>query len=169
MTFAVIGLSMFAGSAVAQEMPKPGAEHEKLKAFEGNWEAVIKFAGQEMKGECAWKMEMNGMHLTSNFTGDFGGMKFEGKGTTSYCPIRKKYISTWMDNMTPTPMVMDGKFEDDKTFTESGEGPNQQQKIVKQKSKTVWKDKDTMTMTMWEVGEDGKETETMTITYTRKK
>ena len=40
-----------------------------------------------------------GFWLLLDYKGDFGGMKFEGKGATGYDPNKKKYVSTWVDSM----------------------------------------------------------------------
>lgn len=158
------------GSVSAQEMPKPGPEHEKLKAMVGDWDATVKMAGFESKATSSFKMTLGGFHLVQEFAGDFGGMKFEGRGTAGYCPLKKKYISTWTDSMSPSPMVMIGAYDaDGKTFIEDGEGPGMDGKLTKVRSKTVMPDKDTILFTMFTVDDAGKETESMSITYKRKK
>lgn len=161
-------LTMLAARGYGQEGPKPGPEHEKLKAMVGEWDATVKMEGGESKGTARMRLALNGMHLTQTFKADFGGMKFEGRGTTSYCPIKKKYVGTWIDNMTPSPMVMMGSYTDDKTFVEEGEGPSQEGKIVKIRTKSTMPDKDTMIFTMYQIGDDGKEKQTLQITYKRK-
>ena len=41
----------YTAAAFAQEPPKPGPEHQKLKELEGTWDSVMEMAGQESKGE----------------------------------------------------------------------------------------------------------------------
>jgi hypothetical protein len=63
---------------------------------------------------------------------------------------------------------MSGNFDKEgKTLTEEGEGPNQEGKLAKFKNVYKKTDKDTFHFTMYEL-KDGKEVETMSITYKRK-
>ncbi|HZU38769.1 MAG TPA: DUF1579 domain-containing protein [Gemmataceae bacterium] len=155
--------------AKAQEMPKPGPEQEKLHQFVGDWDVTISMAGQEMKGTATYKMGLGNFFLFEEFQGDLGGMKFHGKGMTGYDPLRKTYIATWADSMSPSLMVMHGHFSNDgKTYTEEGEGPGMDGKLTKMKSVVQLKEKDHFVFTMYTVA-DGKDTEMMKLTYTRKK
>ena len=147
--------------------PKPGPEHDKLKAFVGDWDAVVTFGGMEMKGSATYKLGLGGFWLTEEFKGE-GGM-FEGRGTTGYDPIKKKYVSTWIDSESPSMMVMEGDFDKDgKTYTEIGEGPGMDGKPQKMKSVVEFKDKDNVVFTMYTTG-GGKDQEILKVTYKRKK
>ncbi len=163
---------ILASSAFARadepQMPKPGPEHEKLKAFEGDWDAVVKFGNMEMKGTATYKLGYGGFWLTQHFKSD-GPEKFEGRGTTGYDPNKKKYVSTWIDSESPSMMISEGEFDKDgKTYTEVGDGVGADGKPQKFKSAVELKDKDEMLMTMYAL-KDGKEQQIMTITYKRKK
>jgi len=156
-------------SSAQPPMPKPGPEHAALKQFVGEWDATVSFMGAESKGTAVYKMDLGGFWLTQQFKGEFGGEKFEGRGATGYDPIKKKYVSTWMDSMSPTLMVMEGKFDTAKnTFTETGEGPGPDGKMMKMKNVSEIKDKDTILFTMYSVA-DGKDQQMFKITYKRKK
>ena len=76
----------------AQEPAKPGPEHEKLKAMVGDWDATVKMGGAESKAKAKYKLDFGDMYLVEQFDGDFGGMKFKGRGQMGYCPIKKKYF-----------------------------------------------------------------------------
>jgi len=155
--------------ARAQEPPKPGPEHEKFKEMVGEWDCTVKMGNMETKAKAVYKIDFGGFYLIEQFEGDFGGMKFKGRGQTGYCPIRKKYFTSWIDSMSPSPLVLTGSFDKDgKTLTEEGEGPNQEGKMTKYKNIGTMTDKDTMEFKMYEV-KDGKETEMMSIVYKRKK
>jgi hypothetical protein len=153
------------------EMPKPGPEHAKLKQLEGTWEATMDFRGQKSSGTMTYKMEMGGFYLVSHFTGEFGGMKFEGRGMDTYDPNKKKYVGVWADNMAPAIMMMEGNFDSSgKKLTMIGEGPSQDgSKQVKYKMVSERKDNDTLVSTMYGPGPDGKEGPMFSITYKRKK
>src|SRR5262245_38836920 len=101
----VLALVACAAFARAQEAPKPGPEHEKMKFLVCDWDATIKMQGTESKGTVTYKLELGGFHLSELFKGDFGGMKFEGHGISGYCPIKKKHFTIWTDSMSPSPML----------------------------------------------------------------
>jgi hypothetical protein len=154
----------------AQELPKPGPEHEMLKQMEGTWDATIKMMGQESKGTMKYKMGLGGLWLMSHFEGDFGGMKFEGQGMDTYNPAKKKYIGIWADSFETEPMISEGDFnKETKTLTMNGVGPGPDGKPAKYKSTVKMIDADTMEFTMAGPGPDGKEGVMMTISYKRKK
>jgi hypothetical protein len=46
---------------LAQEMPKPGPEHEILKKKEGTWLTTMKAGDMESKGTVTFKMELSGL------------------------------------------------------------------------------------------------------------
>ena len=166
---AVLFLGASAALVRAQEPQKPGPEHEKFKSLVGEWDATVKFAGGETKAKAVYKLEFGGFHLVQEFEGEFGGMKFKGRGQDGYCPIKKKYYSIWIDSMSPSPVVMSGNFDAaGKTLTEEGEGPGHDGKMTKLKSVTTITDEDTINFAMYEV-KDGKDNEMMTIVYKRKK
>ncbi len=149
--------------------PKPGPEQEALKKLVGDWDASVNFMGQEEKATASFKMELGGFWLVQHFKGDFGGQKFEGRGTTGYDPIKKKYVSTWIDSMSPVMMVSEGSYDKDgKTYTEIGEGVGPDGKPGQIKSVSEFQDADTLVLTMYAV-RDGKDEQMMKITYKRKK
>ena len=165
---AVTSMLATAGVSRAQQPPKPGPEHEQLKQLEGIWEANANIGGQESKGTMTYKMDLGGMWLIGNFEGEFGGQKFAGRGMDSYDPMSKKYVSVWIDSMSARPMISEGTFDPEKkTMTMTGEGPGQDGKTAKYKSVLEFKDKDSMTNTMYTIA-DGKEQQMMTINYKRK-
>jgi hypothetical protein len=153
----------------AQEIPvpKPGPEHEQLKKLEGTWDATMKFMGQESKGTMTYKMELGGLWLTSSYDGDFGGMKFSGKGLDTYDAGKKKFLSVWVDSMMTQPLFMEGTFDKDKKeMTMAGDGPGPDGKPVKMKTVTHFQDENNIhfEMFMGDTKEPG-----FTITYKRKK
>lgn len=166
--FAFCVAALWASPVLAQEMPKPGPEHEQLKKMVGNWDATMKFGGMESKCSAVYSMDLGGMWLSSKFEGDMGGgMKFLGHGMDSYDAVKKKYIGVWFDSMSALPMVMEGNYDEKtKTMTMVGDARNAQGKMTKHKVVTVRKDDDTFDFGMYEG--DAKEP-MFTITYKRKK
>src|SRR5439155_18730659 len=88
--------------------PKPGPEHEHLKKMEGTWDAVIRAGEGESKGTMVYKMELGGFWLVSDFKAEFGGQPFRGRGVDGYDPVKKKYVSSWVDSMSPMLLVFEG-------------------------------------------------------------
>lgn len=163
--------TMFLGSGVfAQqpEMPKPSPEHAYLKKMVGDWDCTMKMMGMEMK--CSHSYEMLGdFWVTGKFKGDFGGMKMEGRDTAGYDPIKKQFVSSWIDSMSPHAMTMTGTYDErTKTMTSVGTGIGDDGKPAKFKDVNTWKNDDEMSFTMSEE-KDGKWEVKFTIDYKRVK
>src|SRR5215472_3416744 len=82
--------------------PKAGPEHDILKEEVGDWDATVEMltppgippsTGEE---KCTL---MGGLWVITDFRGDFAGHPFYGHGTIGWNPIKKKYVSTWVDSM----------------------------------------------------------------------
>lgn len=154
---------------LAQEPPQPGPEHKKLKELEGTWDCVMRMGPEESKAVATYKMDLGGLWLISDFQGEFGGMKFSGKGLDGYDPARKKYVGVWVDSMITSPLVTEGTYDKDgKVLTMTGEGPGPDGKPMKMRMTTEHKDKDTMLFTMYGPGPDDKEAAMFSITYKRR-
>ncbi|MDB5349684.1 MAG: hypothetical protein JWN86_931 [Planctomycetota bacterium] len=178
---AVLGCASMAG---AQEggppIPKPTAEHKILSADEGTWDATVKafMAGPDAEPTVSKGVEVNtmmpgGLWLISKFEGEFFGMKFEGRGQFGYDPLKKAYVGTWLDSMTPTLSVLEGTYDaKTKTMTFVGDGvdPNTKSKYT-QKMVTATKDDGTRVFTLIMKSDEtgGKEAKFMEITYTKRK
>ncbi len=113
-------------------------------------------------------MIMGGRYQKSVTTGTMMGMPFEGQGVIGYDNALKKFQSTWIDNFGTGTMIMEGIFFD-------------KVKIIEFKGKVVDPvsgkeldaretmrliSKDEMQMEMF-VMQDGKESKTMEIVFTR--
>jgi hypothetical protein len=158
---------MLSPASRAQEMPKPGPEHEMLKKMAGDWTLTMTAGGMDSKGTVTWKMELGGMWLTGNLECELFGTKFTGKSIDGYDPVKKKYVGVWVDSMSASPMMMEGIFDKDKkTMTMTGDGPGMDGKPTKYRSVSVMTDDDTINFSMF-VG-DSKEA-AFTIAYKRKK
>jgi len=174
---AVIAIAILsAGSVWAQEPPKPGPEHEKLKQMAGDFDAKAKLyipgtPAQESKGDYKAKMDLGGLFLVSEYKGEMFGQVFQGRGLTGYDTFKKKYTGVWVDTMSPAIYTLEGAFDKSgKVYTETMEGPDPMTgKTMKMRMTTEIKDKDHMAIKMYGPGEDGKEFMMMEIAYTRKK
>lgn len=165
------GVCLLAAAVSAQEMPKPGPEHEKLKEMVGTWDAVCKdMQGKAFKGVSVAKVDLGGFWVTSEFTAEIDGHRFTGRALDGYDPTKKKYVSVWVDSMSPGVMVLEGGFDTDgKVLTMTGEGPSPEGKPVRYTMVSKFKDKDTFEWSMSIPGPEGKDVVLMSAVYTRRK
>jgi hypothetical protein len=164
---ALVVAAVLAGSALAQDVPKPGPEHKMLAKMEGTWETTLKFGDKEYKGTATFEMQLGGLWLAGSREMDVDKQKFHGKSMDSYDAKKKKYVSVWFDSMSTYPMTMEGTYDEKKkTLTMTGDGVDHEGKAAKWKSVSEKKDDDNLVMHMY-VG-DVKEP-SFTVTYKRKK
>lgn len=105
------------GTAKWMEYATPGEAHSMMAKSNGEWTADITSwmepGGAPMKstGNASNKMILGGRYQQSTHTGCFGGMPFEGVSTMGYDNMKKKYISTWVDNMGTGVITMEGTWD----------------------------------------------------------
>ena len=151
-------------------LPEPSAEHELLHKSIGTWDASIEMMGATSKGAMVVERGPGGFSVLTHFTGDFGGMPFEGRGIDAYDVHKKQYVSMWVDLWSASPMVSQGTWDSaTKTMTMRADGVDMNGAPQKQKLVTTWKSDDEMDFVMWVPGADGKESVAMTIRYQRRK
>ncbi|MFO0967341.1 MAG: DUF1579 domain-containing protein [Gemmataceae bacterium] len=158
-----------AGGRLSAQFPEPGPEHAMLKAQEGEWDAIAKSPAGDSKGKLSVKMALNGLWMLEHYEGEAGGVKFEGRGMTSYDPKTKKYVNVWVDSMVTRPMVTEGTFDKaKKTLTFKGEMPTPDGKMATATIAIQYKDANTKVLTL-SAGAEGKDMQMVQITYTRRK
>lgn len=167
-------------AGAGMQMPpefSPGPQHKMLDPFVGEWDATVKFwmepgaTPEESKGKSSSKWALDGRWVIEEFTGNFDGQPFKGISTTGYDPFKKKYISTWIDSMSTTMMVMEGTADPTgKTFgyTATAFDPFVGAETTTKTVITV-DSHDQHTMRMFMVMPDGNQFQTMEIVYTRAK
>lgn len=170
---------LLATAARAQEVQKPLPEHKILVAEEGVWDATIRtfYGGPDAEPTVSKGSEVNeilpgGLWLLSKFDGDFGGVKFLGRGQYGYDPAKKKYVGTWLDSTSTILSVLEGDYDAaTKTITLSGGGYDPGQKVkFTQKMVTQMKDDGTRVFTLYMKFEgQPAEAKFMEITYTKRK
>ncbi len=134
----------------------PTPDHERLARNVGTWDATVKSWMQGTgsdpsvsKGVEVAKMMPGGLWVLSEFHGKFGDAAFHGQGQTGYDPVKKKYIGTWVDSMSPAMMITEGDFDPQtKTFTMYSKGVDPAGKPYDAKMVDVHKDKDTRVFSM---------------------
>jgi Protein of unknown function (DUF1579) len=114
-------------SAIAQEPLRPTAEHEILASDEGTWDATITSYLPHGKPAVYKGTEVNtvlagGLWVASKFEADIGGRRFEGRGHFGYDPLKKQYVGTWIDSLSPILSLLEGRYDaKTKTMTYEGE------------------------------------------------
>jgi hypothetical protein len=167
-------------AAAAQDMPplpKPGPEHQIFTMDEGTWDAVVEMTppggapAMTSKGVQTDTVGCSGLCLISDFKGELmPGMMFHGHGLTAYDGSKKKYVGTWTDSMSNGLAMSESTYDPaTKVMTGWMEGPDMTGAVQKTKSTSTFADADHKSMTMFMVGPDGKEMQTMKISYTRRK
>ncbi|MBI1900416.1 MAG: DUF1579 family protein [Planctomycetia bacterium] len=142
---AVVG---FALSARGQQpdAPKPSPEHEVLKMEEGVWYSVVKIIAPEGaiegKGTETNRLMKGGLWLVSDYE-DSDPNGFFGHGILGYDPAKKKFVGSWVDNMSTG-------------------------KPMKQKHVTVYK-ADVREFAIYVTGPDGKDMKVLEMTAKRRK
>ena len=109
------------------EAGTPGPQHAALAKADGEWTAETTMwmspgaPPMTMTSAATNKMIFGNRYQQITFKGDFMGMPFEGISITGYDNVKKKYFSTWMDNMSTSLMNMEGTWnEATKTITFKG-------------------------------------------------
>jgi len=157
-------------------MPKPGPEHELFKQDAGTWDATVEaWMAPGAPPMTSKAVETNvvacgGLCLVTDFKGDFGGMPFDGHGTSAYDSTKKKYVGSWTDSMSSGIAMSEATYDTAaRTMTGYMEGPDASGKVAKMKSVVEYKGADSRVFTMYMTGPDGKDVLGMRITYTKRK
>ncbi|RYY71659.1 MAG: DUF1579 domain-containing protein [Chitinophagaceae bacterium] len=105
----------------------PGDMHKMMSSWDGTWNCDITTwhapgAPPEMtKGKAVNKSILGGRYQESVHTGNMMGMSFEGRSTMAYDNNKKKFISTWIDNVGTGLMMLEGTWDAaSKTLTQAG-------------------------------------------------
>jgi hypothetical protein len=156
----------------------PGEQHKLLAASAGKWTGDATMwmekgsAPTTSKISMDNRMIMDGRYQVSNSSGDMGGMPFLGSGTIGYDNYKKKFFSTWIDNMGTGIIMMEGTHDPaTNAITYTGTYPNPANGSMCE-IKQVYRvtDADHAVMEMW--GPDmktGEEYKTVEIKLTRNK
>jgi hypothetical protein len=92
--------------AIWTKLATPGAEHELLGRYVGEWKVVMKGwmdphqPPTEGKGRASIAALHGGRVRTEKFGGEMMGMPFEGWGMVGFDNATQKYWMTWTDNMS---------------------------------------------------------------------
>jgi len=166
------------------EMSKLNENHKLLADMNGSWNYAIKMwmnpdpnaPPQQSKGTATRKSVMNGRYVAMDVTGKMqmpgegGKMKdiqFKGMAVEGYDNAKKKFVSSWIDNMGTGIQFSEGTYDPaSKTLTFASE--IEMMPGMKMPVREVLKltDKDHMLLEWYET-HGGQEKKTMEIAYTR--
>lgn len=157
----------------------PGEMQKMLAKSDGNWVGETKMwmenGSQPMmsKSEATNKMVFDGRYQMSTHKGDMMGMPFEGISIVGYDNSKKKFVSSWIDNMGTGIMNMEGIWNaSTKSIEFKGKmtDPSRPGKDCNVREIYTFVDDNTQKMEMYGPNaKTGKEFKTMEINYTRKK
>ena len=172
-----LGLSVKAIGQEGQAM-NPTPEHELLAHCVGTWDATVKswMQGPDSEplvshGTEVVRLMPGGLWALEEFEGKFGDAPFHGHGQSGYDTMKKKYVGTWVDSMSPSIMMFEGDYDpNSKTMTSYGKGTCPRTcKPFEAKMTTVHKDNDSRVFTMFMKSDEskGEFVRMMEISYTR--
>lgn len=160
------------------EFMTPGEAHRALDPKVGNWTMVVRmFNGpgmppEESAGSSQVQWILDGRYLQDTTTGEFNGMPFRGSGLTGYDNLKKRYVSTWIDNFGTGILRAEGHYDAaTHTFHYEGEGPDivYANTYVPTRATERWIDADHWVMQSFGPDGSGDEYLAMEIQYTRVK
>jgi hypothetical protein len=172
--------------AMMMELAKPGENHKILQGLAGSWNYTGKYwmspdpsaPPTEYAGKTIRKAIMGGRYVQAEHggkmqmpgpDGKMTDMEFKGMEIAGYDNAKKKYVSSWIDNMGTGIMQSEGTYDSaTKSITYAAE--YEMMPGMKTRFREVLKipDNDHHTLEMYE-DRGGKEVKVMEITYTRQK
>jgi hypothetical protein len=165
------------------ELAKPGENHQVFTNMVGKWSYEVKWwmnpmtPAVESTGTTICKSAMGGRYFISDHKskmempgadGKMTNMEFQGMAIEGYDNVKKKYVSSWIDNMGTGIESSEGTYDPaTKTLTYVGSYEPVAGMTTTIREKLTIIDADHHTMEMF-ANQGGTEVKTMEITYTRK-
>jgi len=165
------------------ELAKPGENHKLLASGVGNWTYKVKWwmdpsaPPSESSGTSVTKEVMGGRYFITEHTGKMQmpgpdgkptEVDFKGIATEGYDNVKKKFVSSWIDNMGTGIMLSEGDYDaGNKTYTYRTECEMMPGTKTKIRELITITDKNHRTFEFYE-DRGGTEVKTMEIQYTRK-
>lgn len=163
---------------------KTNENHKLLASLAGNWTYTVKMwtdpkaPPSESKGTSTRKGIMDGRYFITEHTGKFQMpgpdgkmqvMSYKNMAIEGYDNVRKKFVSSFIDNMSTMIMNSEGTYDPaTKTFTYHAEYEVIPGTMTKVREVITIVDNDHHTFE-WYDNSSGREAKTMEISYTRKK
>lgn len=102
----------------------PTEQHEQLMKKLGEWKIACQYflGGQAVAAEGSDRIEGLGPFWTvGHFRCDMMGTEIIGISTSGYCPVKKKYVGTWQDSVTPFFYYFEGDLDEDGRLVMEGQ------------------------------------------------
>ncbi|HET9232633.1 MAG TPA: DUF1579 domain-containing protein [Candidatus Eisenbacteria bacterium] len=155
----------------------PGPEHKNLAKMTGDWTFTNKMwmdpsaPPAEGSGTMHAETILGGRYVHAVWKGNFMGMPFEGHGTEGYDNLTKKYVSSWVDNMSTAIMYSTGTCEQNGkvcTATSQEMLDPMSGKMTSFRSVVTWTSDTSFKMEMYSKPAGGAEMKGMEMTVTKK-
>ena len=155
----------------------PGPEHKLLARMVGDWTFTNKMwmdpsaPPAEGSGTMHAETILGGRYVHAIWKGNFMGMPFEGHGTEGYDNLTKKYVSSWVDNMSTAIMYSTGTCEQNGkvcTSTSAEMLDPMTGKMTSARSIVTWTGDNSFTLVMYMKPAGGTEVKSMEMTVTKK-
>lgn len=154
----------FLFAAEPPAMPEPTKEHQWLQQFVGEWEgeseAMVEPGKPPMKAKgTETARAIGGFWVVSEGKAEMMGMPFTFVMILGYDADKKKYIGTWVDNMSSHQWKYEGTVDEagkKLTFETEGPSPSAPGKTVKWREVMELKSKDHRVSSTSILGDDGK-------------
>jgi len=169
--------------AMMTELAKPGENHKLLATGLGHWTYVVKMwmdpsaPPTESSGSSVAKEAMGGRYVLTEHTGKMQmpgadgkltEVEFKGMAIEAYDNVKKKFVSSWIDNMGTGILLSEGDYDAvGRKFTYLSEYEMMPGMKTKVRETITINDKDHRTFEFFE-NRGGTEVKTMEIKYTRK-
>ncbi|MHA4844951.1 DUF1579 domain-containing protein [Flavitalea antarctica] len=160
------------------EYATPGEAHKTIAKTSGNWvgESTSWMANgappMKSKSTMESKMILDGRYQLSTFKGDMMGMPFQGMSIGGYDNSKKKYFTTWIDNMGTGILKLEGDMDEATrkiTYTGKMTNPANGLECDMREVYTMIDDNNGLMELYGPDSKTGKEYKTMEIKLTRKK
>jgi hypothetical protein len=161
-----------------QAYATPGDMHKMMSSWSGTWDAEVSswytpgMPPEKSKATAVNTSIMDGRYHRSVHKGSMMGMPFNGESIMGYDNAKKKFISTWVDNMGTGIMMMEGTWDStSKKIMMSGQCIDPSagtDKMMTMKEVFSIIDDKTQMLEMYGPGPDGKEYKLMEIKLTKR-
>jgi Protein of unknown function (DUF1579) len=162
-----IGMSQDASPLV------PTAEHARLEDAVGRWNVRCTYymgEGQPpMQASGQDTIERVGPFWTlSHLRSDLMGAPFVGRAAVGFDPLKKKWVSTWIDSMSPFLYVLEGEFDDSgKVLSLACDATGTDGKPLRLRTREEHVSRDHRVLDMFHVDATGSETRMFRYDYQR--
>jgi len=163
------------GMADWMAMNSPNEHHQNLHAFKGEWHAEMRYrmdrdaSAEPGEFDSVFKVVMDGRFVEEHVTSETPMGEFRGRGLMGYDNTKRRYVSTWFDNMSTSVHWAEGHYDEDSgTFEFNGKSPDMNGEWQEVRAVIQWEDKDTFTLEEWAYEDDGSRWQRFSAEYRRK-